>query len=91
MLRKVSRIICAEDVQWLIASKCTKRSQSTVASELNKTLTKPEGWDEAKPFEALPGPKPYPLIGNIWRFMPVIGDLYGLQGHQMFERYLYEQ
>ncbi|XP_017782391.1 PREDICTED: probable cytochrome P450 12a5, mitochondrial isoform X1 [Nicrophorus vespilloides] len=29
----------------------------------------PPGWDGAKPFESIPGPKPLPLIGNSWRFL----------------------
>lgn len=44
---------------------------------------KPTGWDEALPFEAIPGPKGLPLIGNVWRFLPKIGDLYGMQPHDM--------
>ncbi|EFA07581.1 probable cytochrome P450 12c1, mitochondrial [Tribolium castaneum] len=51
----------------------------------------PEGWDKAKPFESLPGPKPIPFFGNIWRFLvPKIGDFYGidfLDLHKIF----YEQ
>jgi cytochrome P450 len=26
------------------------------------------------PFEAIPGPRPLPLVGNIWRYLPLIGD-----------------
>ncbi|KAL1501985.1 hypothetical protein ABEB36_007202 [Hypothenemus hampei] len=38
---------------------------------------KPEGWDEAKPFEEIPGYRPLPLIGNNWRFLPG-GEFYNL-------------
>lgn len=27
-----------------------------------------------KPFQEIPGPKPLPVIGNIWRYLPLIGD-----------------
>lgn len=26
------------------------------------------------PFDSIPGPKPLPVIGNIWRYLPLIGD-----------------
>ncbi|KAI7815333.1 cytochrome p450 [Rhyzopertha dominica] len=51
---------------------------------------KPEGWYEAKPLEEIPGPKPLPLIGNLWRYFPIVGDFYGLKQHEMYNR-LYEQ
>ncbi|XP_046661620.1 cytochrome P450 CYP12A2-like isoform X2 [Homalodisca vitripennis] len=35
-------------------------------------------WENALPFEQVPGPKSFPLIGNVWRFLPIIGDLYKL-------------
>ena len=36
---------------------------------------RPEEWDYAKPFEDIPGPKPLPIIGNVWRFIPSIGNV----------------
>lgn len=29
-----------------------------------------------KPFNQIPGPKPLPIIGNVWRYLPVIGKKY---------------
>lgn len=37
------------------------------------------GYNKALPFEQIPGPKPFPFIGNVWRFLPKIGDLHGIQ------------
>jgi hypothetical protein len=34
-----------------------------------------EEWQQAKPYEEIPGPKPYPVVGNLWRFLPGIGKL----------------
>ncbi|XP_069672037.1 probable cytochrome P450 301a1, mitochondrial [Periplaneta americana] len=48
-----------------------KRHDATLAT----THTISKEWDSAKPYEDMPGPKPYPLIGNVWRFFPYIGDL----------------
>lgn len=30
-------------------------------------------WKAAVPYEMMPGPKPWPILGNNWRFIPYIG------------------
>nr|QFU80944.1 cyp302a1 [Eotetranychus kankitus] len=30
--------------------------------------------NRSKPYESIPGPKPLPLIGNTWRYLPLIGE-----------------
>ncbi|XP_018572392.1 cytochrome P450 CYP12A2-like isoform X1 [Anoplophora glabripennis] len=50
---------------------------------------KPPEWDKALPYESIPGPKPLPLIGNIFRFLPFIGEYYNLpmkELHEAFKR-----
>lgn len=34
-----------------------------------------EVWKTAVPYELMPGPKPWPILGNNWRFLPYIGKL----------------
>lgn len=41
-----------------------------------------------QPFEAIPGPKPLPLIGNIWRYLPLVGQ-YKID--QLYENALYNR
>lgn len=33
-----------------------------------------EEFAAAKPYSAIPGPKPLPLLGNTWRLLPIIGQ-----------------
>jgi hypothetical protein len=58
-----------------------KRCNSTAAG----TQARPAEWGYAKPFEDIPGPKPLPILGNTWRFIPHIGNVillvfYSVQG-----------
>ncbi|KAF4523554.1 hypothetical protein B566_EDAN012002 [Ephemera danica] len=32
-------------------------------------------WANARPYSEIPGPRPLPLIGNAWRFLPIIGTV----------------
>lgn len=58
-----------------------KRSYSTegrpysTAMELMPELfhQEEERVEDVKPYTAIPGPKELPLIGNAWRFAPLIG------------------
>ncbi|XP_049791348.1 probable cytochrome P450 301a1, mitochondrial [Schistocerca nitens] len=33
-----------------------------------------EEWSRARPYQQVPGPTPLPIVGNTWRFLPLVGD-----------------
>jgi hypothetical protein len=78
----VSRSLVAEGLGPVlrnVSARVLQRCNSTMAA----TQARPEEWHYAKPFEDIPGPKPLPIIGNAWRFIPHIGELllrYGTMG-----------
>ncbi|XP_015782475.1 cytochrome P450 302a1, mitochondrial-like [Tetranychus urticae] len=39
-----------------------------------RSFTSPNTVCQAKPYNQIPGPKPMPLIGNTWRYLPYIGE-----------------
>nr|CAD7418619.1 unnamed protein product [Timema cristinae] len=53
---------------------CRNKSSAVSASVISELeagqLTE---WDKARPYSELPGPRPLPLLGNSWRFIPYIG------------------
>jgi hypothetical protein len=71
---RVSCCLIAEGQQQVLRNVSTlvfKRCNSTAAVAQER----PEEWDFAKPFEDIPGPRPLPVIGNVWRFIPHIGKV----------------
>nr|QCY41330.1 cytochrome P450 301B1 [Phenacoccus solenopsis] len=46
--------------------------------------------NEIRPYETIPGPKPIPLLGNSWRFLPFIGQ-YKLEEIDLLSKALHEQ
>ncbi|XP_046751899.1 cytochrome P450 CYP12A2-like [Diprion similis] len=57
------------------------RSETTVPTRcaITASTVQPQGtsdatWKAAKSYESIPGPKPLPVLGNVLRFLPVIGE-----------------
>lgn len=52
-------------------------------------------WLNAIPYAQVPGPKPVPLLGNSWRFIPFIGEskdeiiIYSYIGYKIYSFLLY--
>ena len=71
---RVSCSLIAEGQQQVlrnVSAVVFKRCNSTAAV----AQARPEEWDYAKPFEDIPGPKPLPIVGNTWRFIPFLGNV----------------
>ncbi|GBN30371.1 putative cytochrome P450 301a1, mitochondrial [Araneus ventricosus] len=54
------------------------RHQSTLLSDAVSL----EALDRARPFQEIPGPKPLPLLGNLHRYMPIIGEYTKKEWHE---------
>lgn len=39
--------------------------------------------EECKPYSEIPGPRELPLIGNSWRFAPIIGEYYFIHDNSL--------
>ncbi|KAF4523552.1 hypothetical protein B566_EDAN012000 [Ephemera danica] len=50
-------------------------SSVQVATQVDEPVS--AEWANARPYSEIPGPRPLPLIGNAWRFLPVIGTFPG--------------
>jgi hypothetical protein len=68
--------------RWSLKASCQRSVTALVFNRCNSTVAAtqatPEEWDYAKPFEYIPGPKPLPVIGNAWRFIPYIVNVFYL-------------
>ncbi|XP_053995884.1 probable cytochrome P450 49a1 isoform X2 [Hylaeus anthracinus] len=49
-----------------------------------------QDWSRCRPYSEIPGPKPIPLLGNTWRFIPIIGD-FQIQAVDQVSKRLYEE
>lgn len=47
-------------------ARCTASSVASLKDEVQEC---------ARPYSEVPGPKPLPLVGNTWRFLPFIGKV----------------
>jgi len=64
-----SGFICWHTALFAPLLQLVRRFESSVAS------LQDEVWERARPYSAVPGPKPLPIVGNTWRFLPFIGKM----------------
>ncbi|XP_033343108.2 putative cytochrome P450 301a1, mitochondrial isoform X2 [Megalopta genalis] len=61
------------------------REIETLATEIEE-----QDLTRCRPYTEIPGPKPIPLLGNTWRFIPFIGD-FQIQSVDKVSRRLYDE
>ncbi|KAF2886967.1 hypothetical protein ILUMI_19206 [Ignelater luminosus] len=101
MLNRTLTVSCNVGVRFISTANTTKNVDSaTITAEAKEAYyknlgtnfgvednTKPAGWDEALPYKSIPGPKALPIIGNVWRFFPYVGDLHNIDVLEMHRRF----
>ncbi|KAG8239877.1 hypothetical protein J437_LFUL019431 [Ladona fulva] len=50
-------------------------STAAMAAEMDKS------WEKAKPYEEIPGPRPVPIIGNLYQFIPGIAVFFCVESY----------
>lgn len=64
-------------VRWRSTVEATTAAHSSsVSTTLSDDLEATDSLITAKPYSQVPGPTPWPIIGNTWRMLPVIGIYY---------------
>ncbi|XP_049960933.1 probable cytochrome P450 301a1, mitochondrial [Schistocerca serialis cubense] len=61
----------------LMSVAALSRAHATAAPAVpaaSTSLQQSVEWLRARPFEEIPGPRPLPLVGNLWRFLPPLGE-----------------
>ncbi|XP_023239338.1 cytochrome P450 302a1, mitochondrial-like isoform X2 [Centruroides sculpturatus] len=84
---KMKRILPSAIHRHLYRSRVSTATDSFEAStnEL-PSFTIEEEHSRIKEFSEIPGPKPLPVIGNIWRYLPVIGEYDPNRQHINYEK-----
>lgn len=62
--KAAKRVISSQQLQ--------QQASSSIVAVAGHEIEKP---NFAEPYENIPGPKPLPIFGNSWRFLPYIGKI----------------
>nr|XP_031846911.1 probable cytochrome P450 301a1, mitochondrial [Nomia melanderi] len=62
-----------------------RRAMETLVTEIEEYQL-----SRCRPYDEIPGPKPIPLLGNTWRFIPFIGD-FKIQSIDQVSKRLHEE
>jgi len=70
-------------LQFSHSYKTTAAVGVTSAQPFKKTADEDIEWNNAKPFDEIPGPKALPLLGTAWTYFPVVG--HGMEPKQQID------
>ena len=59
---------------WQNLERYSRSNASMAALKQQTPSTGDVEWANAKPFNEMPGPKRWPLIGTTWQFFPYVGN-----------------
>lgn len=51
----------------------TVNQSNSITRTLETLATEVDDWSRCRPYSEIPGPRPVPILGNTWRFIPYIG------------------
>lgn len=57
-----------------VLDKPKREIEHEIVHEKQQTVADSNSDTQIKPFSEVPGPKEFPIIGNSWRFAPIIGE-----------------
>lgn len=71
----MSTIVCVSNLAKpiLVRGICTGKWLRTLETYTTIEEERQQDVSDIRPYSEMPGPKPIPILGNTWRFLPFIG------------------
>ena len=67
----------------LVRGICTTKYLRTLETLTTIEDDQQQDFSQVRPYSEMPGPKPIPILGNTWRFLPFIGEKDSILQHNV--------